>query len=74
MAPYHRLEQDIDWEEAAEQLRLEGFTDKANKLVALFHSLRLIWRMATLKYVEPAVDRTDSDDALFVSGVTTFGL
>jgi hypothetical protein len=26
MAPYHRLEQDIDWEEEAEQLRLEGFT------------------------------------------------
>jgi hypothetical protein len=54
MAPYHRLEQDIDWEEEAEQLRLEGFTDKAkaNKLVALFHNLRLIWRMATLKYVE----------------------
>jgi hypothetical protein len=42
--------------------------------VALFHNLRLIWRMATLKYVEPAVDHTDSDDALFVSGVTTFGL
>jgi hypothetical protein len=47
--------------------------DKANKLVALFHNLRLIWRMATLKCVEPAVDHTDSDDALFVSGVTTFG-
>jgi hypothetical protein len=26
MAPYHRLEQDTDWEEEAEQLRLEGFT------------------------------------------------
>jgi hypothetical protein len=26
MAPYHRLEQDIDWEEEAKQLRLEGFT------------------------------------------------
>jgi hypothetical protein len=74
MAPYHRLKRDIDWEEEAEQLRLEGFTDKANKLVALFYNLRLIWRMATLKYVEPAVDHTDSDDALFVSGVTTFGL
>jgi hypothetical protein len=48
--------------------------DKANKLVALFHNLRLIWRMATPKYVEPAVDHTDSDDALFVSGVTTFAL
>jgi hypothetical protein len=52
----------------------QGQQATSNKLVALFHNLRLIWRMATLKYVEPAVDHTDSDDALFVSGVTTFGL
>jgi hypothetical protein len=39
MAPYHRLEQDIDWEEEAKQLRLEGFTDKANKLVTLFPTI-----------------------------------
>jgi hypothetical protein len=36
--------------------------------------LRLIWRVTTLKYVEPAVAHTENDEALCFTGVTTFGL
>lgn len=36
--------------------------DKANKLVGLFHNLRLMMRMKNTKYVEPAVGWEQEDD------------
>ena len=45
--------------------------DKANKLVGLFHNLRLKKRMKKLDYCETAVAWTADEDH---SGVTKFGL
>ena len=36
--------------------------DKANKLVGLFHNLRLLMRMKRVSYAEPAVAWTDDLD------------
>eukprot|EP00966_Prymnesium_polylepis_P179620 4158961-Prymnesium_polylepis.1 len=44
---------------------------RANKLVALFHNLRLIARMKKPNYVEPAIGWNDED---FQTGVTKFGV
>ena len=44
---------------------------KANKLVALFHNLRLLWRMRKVAYSEPAVGWNQEDDA---SGVFKYGV
>lgn len=44
---------------------------KADKLVALFHNLRLMKRMKKPAYVEPTVGWTDEDTK---SGVTKFGI
>lgn len=45
--------------------------NKANKLVALFHNLRLMARKDKLNYVEPAVGWTDNDNE---SGITKYGV
>ena len=45
--------------------------EKANKLVALFHNLRLKKRMNKIDYSETAVAWTGDEDH---SGVTKFGL
>ena len=45
--------------------------EKANKLVALFHNLRLMSRIKKPAYVEPAVGWNAEDDK---SGVVKFGL
>jgi len=45
--------------------------NRANKLVALFHNLRLIARVKKPTYVEPAIGWNDED---FNSGVTKFGV
>lgn len=44
---------------------------RANKLVALFHNLRLITRLKKPSYSEPAVGWNDED---FHTGVTKFGV
>ena len=46
--------------------------EKANKLVRLFHNLRLKKRMNKLSYVEPAVSWTEN--AADKAGVTKFGI
>ena len=45
--------------------------NRANKLVALFHNLRLITRATKPRYVEPAIGWNDDD---FNTGVTKFGV
>ena len=45
--------------------------EKANKLVGLFHNLRLLARMKKLRYVEPAVGWNDDDTE---SGITQYGI
>lgn len=45
---------------------------RANKLVSLFHNLRLLKRMKKLAYVEPAVGWTDDDGTQ--SGITKWGV
>ncbi|KAL1495949.1 hypothetical protein AB1Y20_014591 [Prymnesium parvum] len=45
--------------------------NKANKLVALFHNLRLLKRMRKPAYTEPAVGWNQEDDK---SGITKFGI
>lgn len=45
--------------------------DKANKLVGLFHNLRLLKRMSKVAYTEPAVG-WDADEGH--SGITKFGI
>ena len=44
---------------------------RANKLVSLFHNLRLLKRMNKVNYEEPAVSWTDVDEA---SGITKYGV
>ena len=44
---------------------------KANKLVALFHNLRLLARVKKPRYSEPAVGWNQDD---FAAGVTAFGV
>ena len=44
---------------------------RANKLVALFHNLRLMARMKNPQYTEPAIGWNEEDDA---TGVTKFGV
>eukprot|EP00966_Prymnesium_polylepis_P041425 961343-Prymnesium_polylepis.1 len=44
---------------------------RANKLVALFHNLRLIARTKKPQYSEPAVGWNDED---FAAGVTKYGV
>ena len=46
--------------------------ERANKLVALFHNLRLIKRMKCPLYTEPAVGWVEPDDDK--SGVTKYGI
>ena len=45
--------------------------EKANKLVALFHNLRLLSRMAKPAYSEPAIGWNQEDDA---AGVVKYGV
>jgi hypothetical protein len=45
--------------------------EKANKLVALFHNLRLLGRMAKPAYSEPAIGWNQEDDAV---GVVKYGV
>ena len=45
---------------------------KANKLVGLFHNLRLLSRQSKTAYTEPAVAWTDDDDVK--SGITKWGV
>ena len=45
--------------------------ERANKLVALFHNLRLIRRMRKPNYTEPAVAWTDDVEK---SGITKYGV
>ena len=45
--------------------------DKSNKLVRLFHNLRLMKRMNKVSYSEPAVGWTQDDEH---SGITKFGI
>lgn len=45
--------------------------DKANKLVSLFHNLRLLKRMQKISYVEPAVAWCDEE---MHSGIERFGI
>ena len=44
---------------------------RANKLVSLFHNLRLLKRMNKVNYEEPAVSWTDVDEA---SGIMKYGV
>ena len=44
---------------------------RANKLVALFHNLRLLTRAKKPNYTEPAVGWNEEDDKV---GVTAFGV
>lgn len=50
--------------------------DKANKLVALFHNLRLMLRMKKLAYVEPAVgwENCEEDEEQSTSRIVKFGV
>ena len=45
--------------------------DKANKLVALFHNLRLMSKMRKPMYTEPAVAWTEDEQH---SGITKYGI
>ena len=45
--------------------------EKSNKLVALFHNLRLMNRMNKIQYQEPAVSWTEDEQH---SGITKFGV
>ena len=45
--------------------------EKANKLVGLFHNLRLLAKMNKTKYVEPAIGWNDDD---LCSGIQKFGI
>ncbi|KAL1508463.1 hypothetical protein AB1Y20_004565 [Prymnesium parvum] len=45
--------------------------DKANKLVSLFHNLRLLLKLKSRNYSEPAVGWADTD---IESGVTRWGI
>ena len=45
--------------------------EKANKLVGLFHNLRLMAKMKKPAYVEPAVGWNDDE---LKSGITKFGI
>ena len=47
--------------------------EKANKLVALFHNLRLMKRLNKTAYTEPAVGWLDDDD-VNKSGITKWGI
>ena len=47
---------------------------KANKLVSLFHNLRLLSRARKPNYSEPAVSWTAGEETLAKSAITKFGV
>ena len=64
-----RINSEFAFVQDARRNRLSHF--KANKLVGLFHNLRLMMRMKKVDYAEPAVAWTADEDH---SGVTKFGI
>lgn len=58
---------------AAHRMRNRLTHDRANKLVRLFHNLRLTKRMTKTCYTEPAIGWFE-DESQMSSGVTKFGL
>ncbi|KAL1496576.1 hypothetical protein AB1Y20_014181 [Prymnesium parvum] len=64
-----RINSEFNFVIDARRNRLEH--GKAEKLVALFHNLRLIHRMRKVGYSEPAVGWNDNDEE---AGVTKYGV
>ena len=64
-----RINSEFAFVQDAKRNRLGHF--KANKLVGLFHNLRLMMRMKNVNYAEPAVAWSADEDH---TGVTKFGI